>query len=97
MKISLKIFIFTYCIMMVLMVAGGYFFMDSSFKSSFEQEMKTAKETNEVIYTYVMTYNEMVLGDYAEYSLSNLIDGMSKNGEEILVGQWSEWPQSMTL
>lgn len=98
MKISLKIFIFTYCIMMIVTVTGGFILVDSAYQSDMKQAMETAIDNNEVLYTYVATLEDLPDSTYAEYSLAGLMQRMSGNSQnEILVGDYSQWKERVIL
>ena len=90
MKISLKIFIFTYCIMMLITIFGGFLLIDYEYQENLEQARKIALEDNRTLYTYFTMMDEM-LGNVssAEYSLerfaSRIADG---NQKEVIVGPY---------
>lgn len=87
MKISLKIFIFTYCIMIVVTVLGGFLLINYEYQKELDQAKTRAQEHNETLYTYVATLEELLDSERAKYSLDNLIDRMSgETGREVLVG-----------
>ena len=87
MKISLKIFIFTYCIMIVVTVLGGFLLINYEYQKNLEQAKMRAQEHNETLYTYVATIEELLDSERANYSLDNLIERMSgETGREVLVG-----------
>ena len=79
MKISLKIFIFTYCIIVAVTVLGGFFLIDYEYCKSLDEAKKQAMQQNENLYTYVATMEELLDSSRAKYSLENLIERM--NGE----------------
>ena len=90
MKISLKIFIFTYCIMMLITIFGGFLLIDYEYQENLEQARKIALEDNRTLYSYYTMMDEM-LGNVssAEYSLERFASRMSEgNQKEILVGQY---------
>ncbi len=90
MKISLKIFIFTYCIMIAVTVFGGFLLINYEYQKNLEQAKARAQEHNETIYTYVATLEELLDSERAKYSLDNLIDRMSgETGREVLVGDYN--------
>lgn len=98
MKISLKIFIFTYCIMMLVTVIGGFILIDSAYQSDMKQAMDSATENNEILYTYVATLEELPDSNYAEYSLTGLMQRMSGNGQDkVLLGNHEEWKEQIVL
>ena len=89
MKISLKIFIFTYCMMVVVTVLGGFLLIDYEYRKSLSQAKAQAVEQNETLYTYVATIEELLDRERAKYSLDNLMERMSgETGREVLVGTY---------
>lgn len=90
MRISLKIFIFTYCIMMLITIFGGFLLIDYEYQENLEQARKIALEDNRTLYTYFTMMDEM-LGNVssAEYSLERFANRMADgNQKEVLVGQF---------
>lgn len=99
MKISLKIFIFTYCIMMLVTILGGFLLIDYEYQNSLEQARKTALEDNKTLYTYISMADEM-LGDpsSAEYSLERFVSRMSYgNPNEVLLGEYENLEEQILL
>lgn len=89
MKISLKIFIFTYCIIVAVTVLGGFFLIDYEYRKSLEQMKNQARTQNENLYTYVATLEELLDSGRAQFSLDNLVRRMSgETGREVLVGTY---------
>ena len=89
MKISLKIFIFTYCMMVVVTVLGGFLLIDYEYRKSLSQAKAQAVEQNETLYTYVATIEELLDRERAKYSLDNLMERMSgETGRDVLVGSY---------
>lgn len=82
MKISLKIFIFTYCIIVVITVLGGFFLINYEYEKSLEQVKSQAMVQNETLFTYVATLEELLDKERAEQSLNNLIERMSGENDE---------------
>ena len=82
MKISLKIFIFTYCIIVAVTVLGGFFLIHYEYEKSLEQAKTQAFKQNETLYTYVATLEELLDSERAEYSLNNLIERMSGESDK---------------
>ena len=90
MRISLKIFIFTYCIMIAVTVLGGFLLIDQEYRKNLEQVKVRAKENNETLYTYVATIEELLDSERARYSLENLIDRISDESDRaVLVGDYN--------
>ena len=99
MKISLKIFVFTYCIMMFVTVIGGFSLVNYLYKVDMEQGMDIAVENNETLYTYVATLEEIPDNAYSEYSLTGFLQRMSGNdgGNSVFVGDHAEWQNRVDL
>lgn len=99
MKISLKIFIFTYCIMMLTTIFGGFLLIDYDYQNSFERAKKTALEDNKTLYTYILMADEM-LGNSssAEYSMEQFINRIADgNQTEILFGEYKNLREHILL
>ena len=77
MKISLKIFMFTYCIIVAITVLGGFFLINYEYEKSLKQAKSQALEQNETLFTYVATLEEVLDKERAQQSLNNLIERMS--------------------
>ncbi len=90
MRISLKIFIFTYCIMIAVTVFGGFLLINYEYQKNLEQAKARAQENNETLYTYVATIEELLDSERAGYSLNNLIERMSDESKrEVLLGDYN--------
>ncbi len=91
MKISLKIFIFTYCIMILVTVCGGFFFIAYEYENGLKEAKEQARRYNETIYTYIATVQELLDSERAMYSQEQMIERMSgETGREIYVGSYEE-------
>ena len=78
MKISLKIFIFTYCIMMLITIFGGFLLINYDYRNNLKQAEKIALEDNRTLYTYIMMMDEMLgKSSTAEYSLERFANRMA--------------------
>lgn len=98
MKISLKIFIFTYCIMMVVTILGGFFLIHYEYQDSLEQARRVALEDNDTLYTYVAAIEETIGSGSAEYSMKRFLEQMSKGDENnILIGDYEEVQEYISL
>ena len=89
MRISLKIFIFTYCIMMLITIFGGFLLIDYEYQENLEQARKIALEDNRTLYTYFTMMDEM-LGNVssAAYSLERFANRIaSESQKEVFIGQ----------
>lgn len=100
MKISLKIFVFTYCVMMCITVIGGFALVNYLYKSDMNQAMDAAMESNEVLYTYISTLDDIPDNGYAEYSLTGFVQrmsGMKDGGRNVFVGGRAAWREKVVL
>ena len=89
MKISLKIFIFTYCIIVAVTVLGGFFLIDYEYRKSLEQAKKQVMQQNENLYTYVATLEELLDSERAKFSLDHLVERIKEEADsEVLVGKY---------
>lgn len=92
MRISLKIFIFTYCIMMLITIFGGFLLIDYEYQENLEQARKIALEDNRTLYTYFTMMDEM-LGNVssAAYSLERFANRIaSESQKEVFIGQYEK-------
>lgn len=99
MKISLKIFIFTYCLMMLITIFGGFLLIDYEYQDSLAQARQTALEENKTLYTYISMADEM-LGDSssAEFSLERFVSRMSDgNPNDVLLGEYENLEEQILL
>ena len=99
MKISLKIFIFTYCIMMLITIFGGFLLINYDYQNNLKQAKKIALEDNRTLYTYTTMMDEM-LGNSStvEYSLERFANRMTDgNQNEIMVGQYEKLEEHILL
>lgn len=99
MKISLKIFVFTYCVMMLVTVIGGFTLVNYLYNSDMELATDTAVENNETLYTYIATLEDIPDNSYSEYSLAGFIQRMSGNGvsNSVFVGSYESWSEIIVL
>lgn len=99
MKISLKIFVFTYCIMMFVTVIGGFSLVNYLYREDLARAIENAGDNNEILYTYVATLEEIPDSNYAEYSLAGFVQRMSgSNGNNrVFVGEYDEWLKRVVL
>lgn len=97
MKISLKIFIFTYCIMMFATITGGFFLINYSYLNDLNKARETAINNNKTLYTYVVTLEELPDSIYAEYSLTGLSERMSDGSGKVFIGNYDEWKKQIVI
>lgn len=97
MKISLKIFIFTYCIMIFTTITGGFFLINYSYLNDLSKAKETAINNNKTLYTYVVTLKELPDSSYAEYSLTSLAERMSDSSGKVFIGNYEDWKKQIVL
>lgn len=100
MKISLKIFVFTYCVMMCITVIGGFALVNYLYRSDMNQAMATAMDGNEVLYTYISTLDDIPDNGYAEYSMTGFVqkmEGMRGDGKNVFIGGREAWREKIVL
>lgn len=97
MKISLKIFIFTYCIMMFTTIVGGFFLINDAYRNDLNKAKETAINNNKTLYTYVATLEELPDSIYAEYSLAGLAERMSGSFGKVFIGNYEDWKKQIAI
>lgn len=99
MKISLKIFVFTYCVMMCIMVIGGFSLVNYLYRVDMNQAMDVAQETNETLYIYVASLKD-IPDSYMEYSMTGFIrrmSGFDENAPSVFIGDYDAWLERIVL
>lgn len=99
MKISLKIFVFTYCVMMCIMVIGGFTLVNYLYHTDMNQAMDAAQEANETLYIYVASLKD-IPDNYMEYSMTGFIRRMSGADEKepsVFIGDHDAWLEKIVL
>lgn len=92
MKISWKIFIVTYCIILLSTTVGGALLVNGMHQKDLKAAMDTAHKDNETIYAYIMMMSKLEEDTYQEYSLSSLKQQMERaEGKYIFIGNYMEW------
>lgn len=100
MKISLKIFVFTYCVMMCITVVTGFMLVNYLYRTDLEQAKESALENNEVLYTYVATIDGIPDVGYVKYSMADFVQRMAgTKGHEksVFIGTYDAWKQRVVL
>ena len=99
MKISFKIFIFTYCIMMCITVLAGFYLLDYMYQDDMDKAIKHALDNNEILYTYVATLEETPDDSYVEYSLAGIAQKISSDNKnnKVFLGSRDEWREQIIL
>lgn len=92
-KISLKIYIFTYCIVMIFTTIGGFVLVNSTYEREFNTAKEQALENNRTLYIYILTLESIPDNAYMEYSLTGLMQKMSANDTDMktMTGSFEEW------
>ena len=97
MKISWKIFIVTYCIILLSTTIGGALLVNGMHQKDLKQAMDTAYKDNETIYAYIMMMSKLEEDTFQEYSLSSLKQQMEREeGKDIFIGNYLEWNNVLT-
>lgn len=92
MKISWKIFIVTYCIILLSTTIGGALLVNGMHQKDLKQAMDMAYKDNETIYAYIMMMSKLEENTYQKYSLSSLKQQMEREeGKDIFIGNYTEW------
>lgn len=92
MKISWKIFVVTYCIILLSTTIGGALLVNGMHQKDLKQAMDDAYKDNETIYAYIMMMSKLEEDTYQEYSLSSLKQQMEREeGKDIFIGNYLEW------
>lgn len=92
MKISWKIFIVTYCIILLSTTVGGALLVNGMHQKDLKAAMDAAHKDNETIYAYIMMMSKLEEDTYQEYSLSSLKQQMERDeGKKIFIGNYMEW------
>ncbi|MDO5127257.1 MAG: HAMP domain-containing sensor histidine kinase [Eubacteriales bacterium] len=100
MKISLKIFIVSYCLIMVLSVFGGFLIIHRLYRSDMERAMEDATDTMNMLQTYVITLDEIPNQSYANFSFAGFEQrlGLNKEGDyPPYIGDFSGWEKKIAL
>lgn len=98
-RISLKIYIFTYCIVMLFTTVGGFVLVNSTYRNEFNTVKEQALEDNKTLYIYILTLESIPDNPYMEYSLVGLMQKMSANDTDMqtVVGDFNRWKQQNAI
>lgn len=98
-KISFKIYIFTYIIVMLFMAAGGFILVNSAYKNDMNTARKQALEDNRMIYIYILTLDAIPDNLYMDYSLTALMQKMSVNDTDMqtFAGIFEHWKRQNAI
>lgn len=98
-RISLKIYIFTYCIVMLFTTIGGFVLVNSTYRNEFNNAKEQALEDNKTLYIYIMTLESIPDNLYMEYSLVGLMQKMSANDSDMQTsaGDFNQWKQQIAI
>ncbi|MBR2106348.1 MAG: HAMP domain-containing histidine kinase, partial [Treponema sp.] len=97
MKISFKIFIFTYCLIMLTTIFGGFLLINYEYQNNLNQAKQTTLDNNKTMYTYISATGEMLGSASAEYSLEQFIQRLDTDENEIFLGEISELSKHISL
>ncbi len=92
MKFSTKIFVFTYCILVLAMGFGSFILLDSIYKAEVEDITDKAESDNKALFSYVVSVYEMSGEIYSRYSINSFAEQMSdeETGNSTFFGEKSE-------
>ncbi len=96
MKISFKIFIMTYCLLMVLTAVGGFLIINNLYHSEYEQKVSETERTMNMLTIYISSIEDVPEQTYKKYSLAGFERqiGMTNNGEMTpFVGDYEMWEE----
>lgn len=98
-RISLKIYIFTYCMVMILTTIGGFVLVNSTYERELNTAKEQALEDNRTLYIYILTLESIPDNVYMEYSLTGLMQKMSANDTDMktMACDFEEWEQQNGL
>lgn len=97
MKISLKIFVFTYCIIMAVSVVGGFALVNYLYRTSLNHAYEVAEDKNENLYAYVASIND-IPNNFSAYSMVGFKERLAVNEQDIVfIGNHEKWLQNVTL
>lgn len=97
MKISTKIFVFTYCLIMIFTILGGFLLIHCEYENNLAQAKTIALDNNKTMYTYISATGDMLGSTSAQYSLAQFIQRLDLDGNEVLLGEASELQEDITL
>lgn len=97
MKISFKIFVITYCLIMALTAVGGFVLINSLYRSELNQKVEETEKNLKMLIAYVAVLDELPNQDYASVSLSSLRKQMNTTGSSEtmpFIGEYNDWLQN---
>jgi len=95
MKISIKIFAFTYCLIMLLTVVGGFVLVNYLYTDQLAQVKTSVKQSNEMVYTYLASMNDLSDELYTQYSMNNIQQRMSDSDNSIEVEKFWDYQEEL--
>lgn len=98
MKISLKIFIFTYCIIMMVSVVGGFALVGYLYHADLNHAYEVAEDNNENLYAYVASLDSVPNSRYSAYSMASFTQRVSQSKQDsIFIGNHEGWLKEVQL
>lgn len=94
MKISFKIFVITYCLIMALTAVGGFWIINSLYNKELNRKIEETEQTMTMLTVYVSSLDGLPEQTYKKYSLlgfEHQIDTDDYNGMPPFVGNEKEW------
>ncbi len=98
-RISLKIYIFTYCIVMLFTAVGGFVLVNSTYENELNIVKEQALEDNKTLYIYILTLESIPDNPYMEYSLAGLMQKMSANDTDMqtVAEDFEHWKEQIAI
>lgn len=84
MKFSWKIFIISYCLMILSLSLGSFFMLDKIYRQDVSRIVKQAEEDNRNMYAYAATMDKMSTADDIESALQSLANTMTRDENNLV-------------
>lgn len=94
MKISIKIFVITYCLLMVMTAVGGFLIIDGLYNKELKQNIEETEKTMNMLTVYISSIEGLPEQTYKRYSMLGFEQQMNVNddsGMPPFVGTEDEW------
>lgn len=98
-KISMKIYICTYCIAMIFTTIGGFILVYSAYRNELRLARKQALDDNKTLYIYILTLESIPDNPYMEYSLVGMMQKISANDTDLktIAGNFEKFRQEVSM
>lgn len=84
MNFSWKIFIISYCLLVVSISAGSFYMLDKIYTDDINQVVKQAEEDNKSMYTYAVAMDQMSSVEEMQNSLRAFANAMTKDDNNLV-------------